>query len=70
MKLALAVIPIAGIAVAFWRLDAASAAMVTFAILAVAFFGTLPWVIMAQMDRRKRRDRNAGARIVRGFDKD
>ncbi len=54
------------IAAAFWRLDGASALMVSFSMIAVVFFGTLPWFIGAAMDRRKIKT-HEGAQVVRGF---
>jgi len=61
---------IIGAAIAFWLLDSATAVMVTFALIAAAFFGSLPWVIGGFMDRSKRGTNTPSETqvVVRGFD--
>jgi uncharacterized membrane protein HdeD (DUF308 family) len=53
---------------AFWLLETRTAAMIVFALIAAAFFGSLPWVIGGVMDRKKQ-DRTGGV-VVRGFGDD
>jgi len=61
---------IIGAVIAFWLLDSATAVMVTFALVAAAFFGSLPWMIGGFMDRSKRGTKEAGTEqiVVRGFE--
>ena len=58
------------IAAAFCFVDSGTALVLSFALVAVVFFGSLPWVIMSALDRRKSGTDNTGARVVRGFDDD
>ena len=61
---------VAAIAAAFCFLDSGTALVVSFALIAVMFFGSLPWVIMGALDRRKTGTDVTSARVVRGFDDD
>ena len=55
------------------KLDVATAAMILFALVVVVFLSSLPWIIGAVMDRRRReraggRAADRGASVVRGED--
>lgn len=70
MKVGLVIVILgAVVATLFWRLDGGTAAMITFALVAALIFGTLPWVIMRAMDRRRDRASHPGAQVVRDFNR-
>lgn len=61
-------VAVVGAVAAFALLDAATAAMVVFTVVAAGFFGSLPWMIGGVLNRDRKKDRGSGAQVVKGFD--